>query len=363
VLIESITFFHFRNFASLHLDHLPSLCVLKGENGQGKTNFIEALVVLSQVKSPRTSHSSELITFGSERAEISAKIIDSHGPLELSIEISKRGRVPRVQGTKVKSLKEYLGRMVTLSFFPQEVSLIKGGPAERREFLFKLLIDARPSMASTILDYFKALQQKNALLQSYPPTPRDDVLLWNSLLVEHGIIIQKELTALVQDLETKVQAAYRTLAPHEDSVRLTLESRKEFPGESSEALRFLELCYPEEVIKKRAVYGPHRLELYIELMGKSARAYASQGQARSLVLALKIASVEFIEEVREESPILLLDDVESELDKQRSEAFFSFLHNGKRQIVISCTDKASAFLSDTYRPYFFHVEKGTVSRE
>lgn len=320
MLVRRLYVQNFRNLAEQELHFSPEINILVGENGHGKTNLVEAIYILSTTKSFRTSKKEELIRWGKDSAVVFGEVERDDSVATLSLEITKtKTRFLRND----EEVKRDLSTLTTVSFFPSDLEIIKGSPCERRRFLDKLIVDLYPESLNLFLTYQRALAQKNRILKSVK-VDIEAVHVYNKILTEVGEKIseyRESVSTLLTDFATKELFFLKT--PEKS---LVVEYKPSvFEPDKAE----------REVAAKMSLFGAHRDDLSFILDGNDARAYASQGQTRSVLLALKLASIKLIEEKRKTSPIVLLDDVDSELDDRRRTDFFNHLSESKRQIFIT----------------------------
>ncbi|RIL09372.1 MAG: DNA replication/repair protein RecF [Proteobacteria bacterium] len=338
--IERLRLYNFRNLADAELHPEPGVNLITGQNGQGKTNLIEALFVLATGKSFRTSNHKELPSRDSKEASVFADVRSHDGErlFELGLAISAGKRQGYFNKKRAASLIEYFGRLACVAFYPQDVMIIKGAPSLRRRFFDRHMAGCFPSTLEALSRYEKALMAKNALLSEKGTEPS---LLdpWNAILAEYGHQIRMQRERFLARLSEQAQAILKTLSGDREVLGLSILSRD--PASeiiTAEAiLEQLHRAKPAELRQKKCLIGPHRDDILITLNGADSRAYASQGQSRSLILALKLATISLIEQERGEAPLILLDDVDSELDSERAQALLSLLLKDGRQTFITAT--------------------------
>ena len=337
--LSSLRLYNFRNFTEEQIQFAPQVNFVVGRNGQGKTNLIEAVNVLSLARSFRTSTVTDLVRWGEKEASAFAQIHQRDGDLELGIAIKGKTKTAYVNGNKVAALGDYVGKLMCVSFSPDDLELVKGGPKERRNFIDRHLIDVRPGLMSQMLQYHRALKHKNQLLRErvedlaqYEP--------WNRIMAESGLKIIEAREAFIGILENAAQPLHAEFTSGDGVLGLRHHSSATFTeaGSIEAIVAALQDRLPAELAVKRSLSGPHRDDLLIKLHDHPARAFASQGQSRSIVLALKLAAIAVLEKERGESPVVLLDDVDSELDRGRGEAFFQMILGGDRQVLITGTE-------------------------
>lgn len=357
--VKKLALASFRNFQSLAIEIPPTFTIIKGRNAQGKTNFLEAIYFLSNLKSPRSNKLRELIRTGDESAVIAADIEDRYGDLTLEVTLERGKRRCCINDKPVSKLEDFLGRLLTVSFFPGELELVKGSPQGRRDFLMRYLVALYPKLILPVLNYYRAISQKNSLLKrGYVTTAEIDA--WNEILYREGSVVQRGLVQFVSELSEPCERIFSQFAPGDGGISLSLDTTPFFPEDPELALLEFRHLLQRERVLQRSLIGPHRTDLKLAVGGVDARAYASQGQSRSIVLALKLGILDLISSTRRESPVVLLDDVESELDRDRSEKFFGILSKGSYQIILTCTDKAFSNLLDIPETHVIEVEGGSL---
>lgn len=319
-----------RNYSTLDFEPQPGLNVFVGDNAQGKSNLLEAISLLGTGKSFRTSKESDLIMTGLEVASITGEAQLQHGLIRLSCTIANTARGTRkmyaVNGESVKYAR-FLGSAKVVTFIPSDLQLVSGSPSLRRSMLNTALAQDEPAYYHNLVRYQKAVTQKNALLRS---DERDDDLLaiYNNTIVDTGVQIMLSRAHFIAALDRAAQTVHRTWVDHPE--RLTLNYAPnvayEIPTADAIGAAFVARLAERreaELARNVSLVGPHRDDLEFVLDGASLAAYGSQGQQRTAVLALKVAEYMVMHDRSGEAPLLLLDDVLSELDPQRAHAFLA----------------------------------------
>lgn len=343
MFLKSISIDGFRNLASVRLDFSERCNVLLGKNGQGKTSALEAVNLLSSGKSFRASSVSEMIAFNRDKAVVSGKVTSSKLSLEtdLRAELSRSGKSKFfVHDKETKLSAGYLGKLIVVAFVPTDTEIIRGAPAERRRFLDKHLVDIYPGHLTTLLRYQKALKSKISLLSSGQASA-SLIDPWDRIMAETAAEITALRERFISDLQHHISAILPLIAPRDGEVKLSLKKALIDP-ESRDQQAYYQAFLAHrsrEIASQRALLGPHRDDLCVLLSAVTAREYSSQGQARTLTLLLKLAVIELIEEKTGEKPLVLLDDVDSELDEARARFIFDVFAERNRQIFISSTTK------------------------
>jgi DNA replication and repair protein RecF len=342
VRLERVKLHNFRNLREIAVDVSPRINILLGRNGQGKTNFLEALSYLALGRSFRTSRDRELIQFQQEFSHVSVEGRDAQEePFRLEASLTRDGKKKiKVDGALVERHADLVGHLSVVRFDPDEVELAKGSPDHRRRFLDYTLSLCSPDYFRTLLEYRRAVAQKNRLLKSRSPVPDAELEVWDSELVRCGVPLLVARAETLGELEEHTCDAYSELAP--DGGRLGLEIRGTVPVEPdidrnqiAEAFgAALQEARGRERIMRHAMVGPHRDRLEVILKERSLRSFGSQGEKRTASIALKLAQGELLYERTQERPVVVLDDIFSELDRVRTEALQHRLHR-EHQLFIA----------------------------
>ena len=346
MILRKLELIDFRSHKQLLLEFIPGPNLLIGSNGAGKTNIIEAIGYLASLKSHRVSQDSLLINKDSECAYIRGLVEIDNREVLLELEINK-GKSNRVRVNKAAQPKErdILGYVQRVLFAPEDLELVKGDPATRRDYLDTLLVAKSPRLAGVISDYDRALKQRNSLLKSAHTRNFDEETLnvWDEKLVERGSELVFERLQLINELATPFSSEYKSVAPNgevEMKYRSSLvENLILDPSTTKDSLvtsmfSVLKKERKREIERGISLVGPHRDELLLLLDNELAKGYASHGESWSIARALKLAAYDLLEAV---DPILILDDVFAELDGKRRDALTTqLLHKGgTRQLFIT----------------------------
>jgi DNA replication and repair protein RecF len=338
--INRLTLHHFRNLHGLDLTPAPGINLVAGSNGHGKSNLLESLHFLCLAHSPRTRKDRDLIAWGEESFVIRGEGQVGEKPHVQSVEYREGGCRVKSGGTETRRLGDLLGRFLLVSFNPEDMDILRSGPLERRRFLDVLLCQRDPSSLDVLRRFRHALRQRNAALRLPHLGPDEEALLaaYDNTLVEAGVALTLRRLELVEKLSPKAKEFYREIGRGEEKLHLEMTrslGRENDPVEMRQ--NFLQKLRENRVQDREngaTSIGPHRDDLLAFLAGKSVRDFASQGQKRSVALALKLASARLLEEASGLAPILLLDDVFAELDPNRRAAFGSLIA-GKGQVFIA----------------------------
>lgn len=372
--LEKIYVRHFRTYASVAVDLAPTVNVFAGPNAAGKTNLLEAVYVLATGSSPRTTRDAELVAFGATafflKGLVRSERTAAGAVLEVAYELEK-GKAARVNGRQAASLAELAALLPVVYFAPEEILMVSGAPARRRAFLDRLLCQCQPAYAHHLERYRFVLQQRNALLQDVRAKAASPELLpiWDEQLAVHaGQVVIRRLEA-VAALDDLVRDEYRRFAAGEEpalAYQPSWEGVREEPADRLPTAERVAESLLDALAKRRSLeaargftlVGPHRDDLMVTIDGRDARLYASQGQRRSLVLALKFASARLIERALQTRPVFLLDDVLSELDTRRQ--WHLMERASGAQVLITCTDREDLEEIAAGRGSLFTVAKGEI---
>ena len=347
MLVKSLRLHNFRNYASQEVKLPPGLIALTGDNGQGKTNLLEAVCVLATTKSPLVERDRELIRWHERAAKLSAEVEIGRPCADGSPDLRKLEYSWRVEGSSlVREMKaggvpqsavaEWLGQLQVVAFFPHDLALLTGEPEGRRRFLNLELGKTRPAYFADVARYRKTLQQRNALLKHYLDVkwrnamPEDDMgtlPAWNRQLVSYGSRILAERAQFFEQMAPILSEVHGKLSgldtpfsiEYLPGLSAVKNGEESWEAEGFSALMDNSLRRDERDDRRRGTTtsGPHRDEIVFKLGEMDLRRYGSQGQQRLAVLSLKIALARWVKETTEEAPILLLDDALSELDATR----------------------------------------------
>lgn len=347
----------FRNLVPLQLRPGPRFNVLSGDNGQGKSNVLEGLRYASALDSFRGASSDDLIQVGRARADLTLAVEASPLPRTLTVHLSRtEARQPILDGKRPRSTLVWLGVLPTVLFHPGDLSLAQGSPEGRRTLLDRILTEMDPSYGVTLRDYLKALRSRNRLLKMEAVEQRA-VTAFDAVLAETGARIVSSRTQVLSELAPRAQQAFSRVVG--DDVPVKIRYRARVPGDAGKIREALAASLMKDLARGFTAEGPHGDDVELGVKAGSAKQHASQGQQRALVLALRVAELEVLRERTGRVPVLLLDDVSSELDAQRSERFFSLLSELGGQVFLTTT-RSELIRVDGERADF-SVRAGVVS--
>ena len=360
----------FRNYEEVTLETNAPVNIFVGNNAQGKTNLLEAIYMLALTRSHRAGKDAEMIRWHQQVASIFAQIEKQYGSYDMGLTIAKQGKTAKINGLIQSRLTEYIGHLNVVLFAPEDLELVKGSPGVRRRFLDIEIGQIQSSYLYHLSQYKRALAQKNKYLQSMQNkmVKHDDLLtLWNEQMAQHAVKIIKKRLFYLEKLSEWAQKIHAGITNGEESLKIRYHASLVLEDETDETVLIddymlkLEMLQEKEIRRGNALVGPHRDDLLFFINDKEVHVYGSQGQQRTTALSLKLAEIELIHEVVGEYPLLLLDDVLSELDEIRQTHLINTFQN-KVQTFITTTSTANIDMKKVKNASVFDVSQGTISR-
>jgi DNA replication and repair protein RecF len=375
MLLERLRLRNFRNYASLDIELFPGKNVLLGNNGQGKTNIVEAIYLCGTGKSYRTSRDTDLIRWGESTFYTASRFLRKNGDLLVEVACSlERGKRIRLNGVHQDMGMEYIGAANVVIFGPDDLRIIKGGPVERRKFMDLEISAVHERYRKDLANYRRILTQRNTFLKdarhlvgSMHGKAALDV--WDEQLVSVGARVMVKRAKVIDDLSVLAQNAYKEISSSgllELTYRPSFEVVDSCPTDEQEMTQKWSALFRKELLRLRqaelmrgiTLAGPHRDDITFTLDGVDMRAFSSQGQQRTAVLALRLAELEFIRNEMGEDAILLLDDVSSELDPSKRAHLWKYIDRGIQTVITTTDEKALDELSKPGK--VFTVQSGSV---
>ena len=360
----------FRNLVEQSVTLARHTTVLFGANGQGKTNFLEACYLLCSLRPLRAHKLAELVRIGSERSALVAGKFDlPSGVREVDVEIGREGRNARVDGKAVRDPDELFGGLATVAFTPDDLAVVKGGPEGRRRLLDRAVQNRHPVHLADARDYQRALRSRNELLRQ----GADLALLasFDEPLARLGARLRTRREEILEEVRPGAESAFAEIARGEPPLLLSYlaagrDSDDLAGGGALLETRLLEALrrrLPRDRERGYTSVGPHADDLGLSLGERAARLYASQGQSRAVVLAFKIGEIENLRRTQGRAPLLLLDDVSSELDPERNAWLMQYLAALQGQVVLTTTDLKLVAKSAVKEALFQRVASGRIAPE
>ena len=373
--IKSLKLLYFRNYLSMNIDVHPSLNVLVGNNANGKTNIIESIFCLALGRSYRTKSDSECIMFGETATAMSCVVNKNDKNLDIMLGISNKGKSAKIAGVKKNKLTDFVGELNVVLFSPEDLQLVKGSPSLRREFINREFYQFSRIYHKYYLMYQHLLKQRNSYLKDMRKNPKDEISLayletLTFQLAKVAIYITKERVSFVQDISKLTYKNMMNISNGQESLTIKYKSSV---LESLNIADVTEEGFTEEnltkvmmkksfddIMRGSTKIGPHQDDLGFYINDLDAKMYASQGQQRSIVLSLKLAEINYLKSKTGTYPVLLLDDVLSELDKNRQLKLLDAINENVQTFIT--TPSISDIKEDLLKKAkVFKIENGNIS--
>ncbi|MBQ8327895.1 MAG: DNA replication/repair protein RecF [Lachnospiraceae bacterium] len=360
MIIKSLELTNYRNYDSLNINFSEGTNILYGNNAQGKTNILESIFLCATTKSHKGSKDKEIIKFGHEESHIRAYIEknDIQQRIDMHLRSSKTKAIA-IDEMKIKKAAELLGLLKVVFFSPEDLSIIKNGPAERRRFIDMELCQIDNFYLYNLNNYNKIVNQRNVLLKDLymNPSLRDTINIWNSQLISYGSKVIERRKVFIDQLNEIIRDIHKTLSGGKEDITIVYEPNTEIENFEAELIK----CTEKDIKLKQTTVGPHRDDISFMVDGIDIRKYGSQGQQRTAALSLKLSEIELIKKITKENPILLLDDVLSELDSNRQNYLLNYI--GKMQTIVTCTG-LDEFINNRFEiDKVFKIEEGKIVSE
>ena len=334
MIIQSLELENFRNYGTLSVHFDSGTNILYGDNAQGKTNILEAVYLSATTKSHKGSKDKDLINFGSEEAHIRTYVMKDGLENRVDMHLRKnKSKGIAINGQKIKKAADLLGLLNVVFFSPEDLSIIKNGPSERRRFVDMELCQLDSVYLHNLNHYNKIVNQRNRLLKDLYANPglRDTLFLWDSQLVSYGQKIIEQRNTFISQLNEIIYEIHLKLTGGKEKLEIVYEP-------DVLAMDFeekLQKCQERDIRLKQTSAGPHRDDFSFAVGAIDIRKFGSQGQQRTAALSLKLAEIELVRKMTKDVPLLLLDDVLSELDSSRQNYLLNSI--GDIQTIITCT--------------------------
>ena len=360
MIIHSVELNNFRNYEYLKLQLDPGVNIFYGNNAQGKTNILDAVYVGCTSKSHKLSKDREMIRFDRNEAHIRINLTKKEVPYRIDMHLKKNSaKGIAVNGIPIRRSSELFGIANVVIFSSEDLNIIKDGPSERRRFMDLELCQLNKIYVYNLISYTKVVNQKNKLLKEYEfRKDADDFIdIYNQQLVQYGSELIRIRSGFVDSLNSLIRGIHADITDGLEEISVGDEMQT--PAEAF--ADNLNKSRPQEIRAGMSLVGPHRDDLIFTINGIDIRHYGSQGQQRTAVLSLKLAEILMVEEITGERPLLLLDDVLSELDRKRQNQLLGTIREG--QTLITCTGLDDFIDHRFHIDKIFHVSNGSVTGE
>jgi DNA replication and repair protein RecF len=362
--IEVLTAEHVRNLRPVQLSPRERFNVFVGDNGQGKTNLLEAIYAVATLRSFRTAKLADLIAFDAPEARVGARVVKDELTRVYELAIAPGGRRVTLDGKAARPLARYFGGFNVVVFTPEDLALPRGSPGDRRRFLDRAVFNLKPEYLAQMQDYEKVLKQRNTVLKmagqgALNPTRVEELLeVYDQQLATLALAVATARNAMIDALADELASAFSAITRTGLPARARYASK--IAGASIEQiLVMMREARTKDLATNATQTGPHRDDLVFELDEREAGSFASQGQLRAIMLAWKTAELAVLTRVHSDQPILLLDDVSSELDPSRNQYLFEHLATQAGQCFITTTDGRHVLLDRDRADY--RIRNGEIS--
>lgn len=357
MFIDSLELSKYRNYEDLNISFDPGITILYGDNAQGKTNILEALYIAGTTKSHRGSKDKDIIKFDEEEAHIRLKTTKNDVGHKIDVHLRKnKNKYIAIDGISIKKSGELLGLINMIFFSPEDLSIIKNGPSQRRRFMNLELCQLNKLYFYNYINYNKALEQRNTLLKQIVSDNKlkDTLDIWDAYIIQYGTEVIKERQHFIDQLNEIVKVIHDHLTGGREKIEIKYEKNVSVED------------YEKVLQKKRDIdmryqstqTGPHRDDMCFYINGIDVRTYGSQGQQRTAALSLKLAEIELVKSIINDTPILLLDDVMSELDSNRRNYLLDSIKD--IQTVVTCTGYDDFIKSRLTIDKIYEVVNGSI---
>ena len=360
MIIESIELKNYRNYEELHMELNEGTNILYGDNAQGKTNILEAVYVCCTSKSHKSAKDRDIIRFNQDESHIKMQVRKNGVPYRIDMHLKKnKPKGIAIGGVPIRRASELFGIANVVCFSPEDLNIIKNGPSERRRFIDMELCQLNKLYVHALVQYNKVLVQRNKLLKelSFRPDYGETLDVWDMQLVNYGKEVMKFRKEFISQLNEMIHEIHARLSGRKEDLVIYYE-----PDTDCELFEeALKRGRPQDLKQKTTLCGPHRDDISFFVNGIDIRKFGSQGQQRTAALSLKLSELELVKQLIHDKPILLLDDVLSELDASRQNHLLSAISD--IQTIITCTG-LDDFVNNRFKiDKVFRVIEGTVVSE
>ena len=362
MILKFLTLKNFKSYSAETFSFHDRFNLIIGENAQGKTNLLEAIHFLLAFKPFKQLRSEEVMSFGSSECRLKGEIQSPSGFDEINILLNENHKTLKLNGKIIYKTSNVSGRYNVVTFLPTDIDLVKGSPQGRRRYLDTLICSIDPAHLRDLKLYQRALSQRNAILVKSSSLTLDKIEVWDEQLAEIGSQVISRRLKFINKIKPQLNKIYKETSGLDQEIGIDYQSSIDLNSN-------IELSFKDELAQKfdqdkkrfHTTVGPHRDQISFSISDKDASTYASQGEAKNLALALKVSEIEMIRQVLGKVPILLLDDITSELDGTRKKFLFKLLENFPGQIFITTTSIKEILYKGHIRG--FHIKDKIVRQK
>jgi len=368
VIVNNLKITDYRNFKEVNINLNSELNIFIGNNGQGKTNLLESIYLCSIGRTFRLNSENDLINFNENKSKIEISLSKNNNniKIEIILEKNKRKQV-KINGVKLEKTAEMIGVLNNVIFTPDDMKIIKDSPTERRKFINIDISQIKPKYKYLLNQYKKIVTQRNNILKNYytNTTNKDIINIWNDYLINIGTELIYYRNEYVNNLKKYAVDIYSDLSGNKELFELNYKCNigniYDLDKESIKNIfrEKIDKNIEHEIQNRTSLYGPHKDDLSIKINNKECKYFGSQGQQRSAILALKLAEIEIVKAEIGEYPILLLDDVLSELDNNRKGYLIKYI-KGIQTVITTTDDDDLIKLTKNYNKNFYYIDEGKI---
>jgi len=359
MFIEKIELNNYRNYETSLLEFDHGTNILYGDNAQGKTNILEAVYVCGTTKSHKGSKDKEIINFNEDESHIRMFVNKNNDIYKIDMHLKKnKSKGIAINGVAIKKAAELFGIVNFVFFSPEDLNIIKNGPSERRRFLDLELCQLNKLYLLQLADYNRVLNQRNKLLKSnFSPELQDTIDIWDEQLIRYGSVLINERTNFIKELNEIIPKIHSSLTGDTEKIEIIYEPNVKADDFVKQLIKSRE----KDIRTRASSIGPHRDDLCVLVNGIDIRKYGSQGQQRTAALSLKLSEIYLVKKIIKDTPILLLDDVLSELDSNRQNFLLKSIND--IQTLITCTG-LDEFINNRFKiNKIFKVIDGKITHQ
>lgn len=357
MILKSLTIKNFRNYEEELFSFHEGFNIIHGDNAQGKTNLLEAIHLLLTFRPFKQVKIEEIISFGQLQGKIKGEVETHSGLNEVYVRLTKAGKSIKLNGKIIYSLTKALGRFNVVTFLASDIDLIKGPPQNRRRYVDSLICSFDPQHLLNLKSYYRALSQRNALLTKKDKFSRDMLEVWDLKVAELGGKIIERRIRFVKKLRQEINVIYGLLSGiNSEAIIMYRPTFRFLKGIERSLKNELSSRLGRDIRLGHTSVGPHRDIIEFRIDGKDSSSFASQGEAKTLALALKSAEIELTKSILGRTPILLLDDVMSELDEKRRSFLSELLEGFPGQVFVTATSAREVHYKRAKK--IFHIKEG-----
>ena len=359
MLVKSLTLLNYRNYKNQSFSFHDKFNLIIGKNGQGKTNLLEAINLICKFRPFKKTNFDELINFDTDQTRLKGEIVNNNNMNEINIQLLKGRKIIKLNNKILYKTAKYSGLNKLVTFLPSDVELIKGQASQRRNYIDQIITNLHPEHLTDSKNYYKILRQRNALLAKLHKDSAAMLEIWDEKLAEPAERIVFRRMKFIKKISPIINSYYEKISAAKSEIKIQYKSTFDITSKYKEEYREdLQKRMGKDKLRKFTTTGPHRDQIMLKINGEDSSKFASQGESKSLVLSIKSAEIELYRQQTGQDPILLLDDVSSELDDMRKNYLSDLLNNYSGQIFVTTANLEPAFERNADR--IFHIESGRI---